>query len=62
MFVKIMETHKLREVFKPNMSEVAVCFYQLEKLIEVCSPASGGCMLQCNESVPQATELLAGSH
>lgn len=37
-----METHKLREVFKPNMSEVAMYFYQLEKLIEVCSPASGG--------------------
>ena len=41
VFVKIMETHKLREVFKPNMSEVAVYFYQLEKLIEVRSLARG---------------------
>lgn len=53
MFVKIMETHKLREVFKPNMSEVAVCFYQLEKLIEVCS--LGGCMLQCKRVCPASS-------
>ena len=30
-----MEVHKMREVYKPNMTEVGLYFYQLEKLIEV---------------------------
>ena len=54
-----METHKLREVFKPNMSEVAVYFYQLEKLIEVCSPTSAGPHASVRPHVLQVAELLA---
>ena len=59
VFVKIMETHKLREVFKPNMSEVAVYFYQLEKLIEVRS-LDGGAYLSV--AICPASSWVACSH
>ena len=57
-----METHKLREVFKPNMSEVAMYFYQLEKLIEVCTHLWWPAMLQCTATCPTRCCAVAAIH
>ena len=35
VLVKLMQNYKLRELFKPSMADLSLCFYQLEKLVEV---------------------------
>ena len=35
VFVKLMEDYGMRELYKPNMSELGLCIYQLENLVEV---------------------------
>lgn len=35
ILVRLMEHYGLRELFKPSMADLEVCFYQLEKLIFV---------------------------
>jgi hypothetical protein len=35
VLVKLMRDYKLRELFKPTMADLGLCFYQLEKLVEV---------------------------
>ena len=35
VLVKLMRDYKLRELFKPSMADLGLCFYQLEKLVEV---------------------------
>jgi hypothetical protein len=36
VFVKLMEEYGMRELYKPNMSELGLCIYQLENLVQVC--------------------------
>jgi len=36
--VKLMQNYKLRELFKPSMADLGLCFYQLEKLVEEMFP------------------------
>ncbi len=36
VFVKLMEDYGMRELYKPNMSELGLCIYQLENLVQVC--------------------------
>ena len=36
VLVKLMEDYRMREMFKPSMSELGVCIYQLEVLVQVC--------------------------
>ena len=40
VLVRLMTTHKLREMYKPSMTDLSICFYQLDKLIEV-GPGGG---------------------
>lgn len=35
VMVKLMNAYKLRDLYKPSMADLRLCFYQLEKLIEV---------------------------
>jgi ecotropic viral integration site 5 protein len=35
VLVKLMSEYRLRELFKPNMTELGLCMYQLECLIQV---------------------------
>lgn len=35
VLVKLMQNYRLRELFKPSMADLGLCFYQLEKLVEV---------------------------
>lgn len=48
VLVKLMQSYKLRELFKPSMADLSLCFYQLEKLVEVILMAteSGSASLQ----------------
>ena len=36
VFVRLMYDYKLRDLFKPSMADLSLCFYQLERLVEVC--------------------------
>lgn len=38
VLVKLMRDYKLRELFKPTMADLGLCFYQLEKLVEESYP------------------------
>ena len=35
VLVQLMNSYKMRDVYKPSMADLSLCFYQLEKLIEV---------------------------
>ena len=35
VLVKLMSEYRLRELFKPNMTELGLCMYQLECLLQV---------------------------
>lgn len=35
VFVRLMETYRLRELFKPAMTELGLCMFQLECLVQV---------------------------
>ena len=35
MFIRLMNEYKLREMYKPSMADLSLCFYQLESLVEV---------------------------
>ena len=35
VFVRLMYDYKLRDLFKPSMADLGLCFYQLERLVEV---------------------------
>ena len=35
VFVRLMYDYKLRDLFKPSMADLGLCFFQLEKLVEV---------------------------
>ena len=35
VLVRLMVKYKLRELYKPSMADLGLCFYQLDKLIEV---------------------------
>ena len=35
VLVNLMSTYQLRDFYKPTMTDLSLCFYQLEKLIEV---------------------------
>ena len=41
VLVQLMTKYKMREVYKPSMADLSLCFYQLERLIEV------GCVCMC---------------
>ena len=41
VLVKLMHNYKLRELFKPSMADLGLCFYQLEKLVEVIKSCHG---------------------
>ncbi len=34
VFVKLMRDYRLRELFKPSMTDLGLCFYILEKFLE----------------------------
>lgn len=34
VFVKLMETFRLRELYKPSMTELGLCMFQLECLVQ----------------------------
>ena len=36
VLVSLMNNYQLRKLFLPDMADLSCCFYQLEKLIEVC--------------------------
>ncbi|XP_055372066.1 ecotropic viral integration site 5 ortholog [Condylostylus longicornis] len=38
VFVQIMQQHKMRDMFKPSMSELGLCMYQLENLVQDLLP------------------------
>ena len=35
VLVQLMSKYKMREMYKPSMADLSICFYQLEKIIEV---------------------------
>ena len=35
MFVKLMKDYRLRDLFKPSMADLSLCFYIFEKFLEV---------------------------
>lgn len=35
VLVQLMNSYKMRDVYKPSMADLSLCFYQLDKLIEV---------------------------
>ena len=35
VFVRLMYDYKLRDLFKPSMADLGLCFFQLERLVEV---------------------------
>lgn len=35
VLVQLMNKYKMRDVYKPTMADLSICFYQLDKLIEV---------------------------
>ena len=35
VMVSLMTKYQLRDLYKPSMTDLSLCFYQLEKLIEV---------------------------
>lgn len=35
VFVKLMEDYRLRELYKPAMTELGLCMFQLECLVQV---------------------------
>lgn len=39
IMVKLMSDYRLRELFKPNMTELGLCMYQLECLLQVSQAA-----------------------
>lgn len=38
VFVSLMSQYKLRELYKPTMADLSLCFYQLETVVEVFYP------------------------
>ncbi|XP_046845877.1 EVI5-like protein isoform X2 [Xenia sp. Carnegie-2017] len=42
VFVKLMEDYGMRELYKPNMSELGLCIYQLENLVQEMLPELHG--------------------
>ena len=34
VLVQIMQQHRMRDMFKPSMSELGICMYQLESLVQ----------------------------
>lgn len=36
VFIHLMEAYRLRELFKPAMTELGLCMFQLECLVQVC--------------------------
>lgn len=34
VLVQIMQQHRMRDMFKPSMSELGLCMYQLENLVQ----------------------------
>jgi hypothetical protein len=42
VLVQLMSKYKMREVYKPSMADLSLCFYQLEKMIEVSPSHSAG--------------------
>lgn len=43
VLVQLMSKYKMREVYKPSMADLSLCFYQLEKVIEVSPSYSRSC-------------------
>ena len=37
VLVQLMQDYRLRELFKPSMSELGVCLHQLDSLVQVCN-------------------------
>ena len=35
VFVKLMKDYRLRDLFKPSMADLGLCFYIFEKFLEV---------------------------
>lgn len=35
VFVRLMYDYKLRDLFKPSMADLGLCFFQLDRLVEV---------------------------
>jgi ecotropic viral integration site 5 protein len=35
VFVKLMEVYRLRELYKPTMTELGLCMFQLECIVQV---------------------------
>ncbi len=35
VLVQLMQFYKMRELYKPSMADLSLCFYQLDKLVEV---------------------------
>ena len=35
VLVQLMHSFKLRDLYKPSMADLSLCFYQLDKLVEV---------------------------
>ena len=40
VFVSLMSHYKLRELYKPSMADLSLCFYQLETVVEVFTPCT----------------------
>ena len=37
VLVQLMQSYKMRDLYKPSMADLSLCFYQLDKLVEVSS-------------------------
>ena len=35
VLVQLMSSYKMRDLYKPSMADLSLCFYQLDKLVEV---------------------------
>lgn len=38
VLVKIMQQHRMRDMFKPSMAELGLCMFQLENLVQELLP------------------------
>ncbi len=44
VLVQLMHSYKMRELYKPSMADLSLCFYQLDKLIEVRKEVIASCL------------------
>ena len=48
VLVNLMTIYQLRDFYKPSMTDLSLCFYQLEKLIEVIGREGAFLVLFCS--------------